>query len=262
MIKNPYLILLQKNGIEPNFFCSDAYLSQPGMEVKQSRGWMWIEQDGVAIFPALPQHSFAGIDNYPIKESWSDFNNYKPGIWGGLKIEKEFLDLEYIYNPTKFLDLSGGDWEVFRKNSRKWAKQQNNSYVYNEYRNEDKVRNLLVNWLEKRQDDAEDAEAIVWFILESGAKSVYVKYLYDANGELAAINCADYNHMYINYRYLICRDEPYLDEFARLLFYTDPVIQASQMFVNDGGVLGNPGLQRFKDRLNPVQIRKVYSWKN
>jgi len=61
------------------------------------------------------------------------------------------------------------------------------------------------------------------------------------------------------YRYCIADpDEPFLDEFMRLLFYQR---NAAGKLVIDGGVLGRPGLERFKDKLNPVKKRPVYSRK-
>jgi hypothetical protein len=76
-----------------------------------------------------------------------------------------------------------------------------------------------------------------------------------------AVNAWDENWQYINFRFCIIRQgEPFLDEFARWLFYTDGQIQAKNKLVNDGGTLGNPGLEHFKDKLNPVHKRKVYSW--
>jgi hypothetical protein len=51
-----------------------------------------------------------------------------------------------------------------------------------------------------------------------------------------------------------------LDEFVRYLFYTDREILSKNKFINDGGTVGNSGLERFKDKLNPFRKRKVYSY--
>jgi len=81
------------------------------------------------------------------------------------------------------------------------------------------------------------------------------------DGKLVAINIWDENYKYINYRYCIVdRKEPFLDEFVRYLFYTDLVILKTGKLVNDGGTVGNQGLEHFKDKLNPIRKRKVHSY--
>jgi len=85
--------------------------------------------------------------------------------------------------------------------------------------------------------------------------------LYDENEQLMAINAWDENWEFINYRVCIVRqNEPFLDEFVRWLFYTDSQIQSSGKLVNDGGTLGSPGLERFKDKMNPYRKRITHSW--
>ncbi len=78
---------------------------------------------------------------------------------------------------------------------------------------------------------------------------------------MVGMNVWDENHLYINYRLCIVDpSERFLDEFMRYLFYTDPLIMEQNKLVNDGGVLGNEGLKRFKDKMNPFSVRPVYSW--
>ena len=76
-----------------------------------------------------------------------------------------------------------------------------------------------------------------------------------------AINAWDVNWKYINYRVCMVREnEPFLDEFARWLFYTDPDIIKVNKLINDGGTLGCKGLERFKDKMNPKKKVEMYSW--
>jgi len=48
-----------------------------------------------------------------------------------------------------------------------------------------------------------------------------------------------------------------MGEYLRLQFY-----QALEpdTLVNDGGALGSEGLERFKRKLNPVEVRERRSW--
>jgi len=73
------------------------------------------------------------------------------------------------------------------------------------------------------------------------------------------LNGWDRNHFFVNYRFALTRDRsPGLSEMLRWCFYTRTVRRG---LVNDGGWLGRPGLKRFKQKLNPVGIIRVYSGK-
>jgi hypothetical protein len=89
---------------------------------------------------------------------------------------------------------------------------------------------------------------------------VHKKYLYYGN-QIVAMNVWDENYKYINYRFcLVKSDERYLDEFCRFLFYTDMDVYFQRKLINDGGVLGSSGLEFFKDKMNPLRKRTVYSY--
>jgi len=75
---------------------------------------------------------------------------------------------------------------------------------------------------------------------------------------LVGLNVWDENYAFVNYRLCIDNGEPYLQEFLRYLFYTQDVL-ATERWVNDGGSLGREGLERFKLKLNPVAVWKVFS---
>jgi len=247
-----------KYGIEPNFFISEPYLNQPNLIGRYEKGWVWVEEDGLALFPPLPLvKGFFNSSGFPeIPYFWSDFNNLYggPGEWFS-----DFLDWEYLYDPKNFKDLSGGKWQTFRKNSRKWLKMQGGVYSYQSNCPVHIRAGLLGEWLEDREQTIQDAEFIAECVLNSH-KDLRLKYLFDKEGELAGINIWDENWMYINYRFCIVRKDPFLDEFMRLNFYLDPIIQKKNKLVNDGGSLENIGLERFKDRLNPVRKRIVSIW--
>ena len=62
------------------------------------------------------------------------------------------------------------------------------------------------------------------------------------------------NCKYINFRYCFDnREVIYCNEYLRLLFYRD--IAYKEKLVNDGGVLDNENLKRFKKKLNPIEIK-------
>jgi hypothetical protein len=217
--------------------------------------WVWVEANKWCLFPPLPLNG--DVTPYPNLKVWSDFYDLHPDY-----DKLEFLDNEYIFNPNEFADLSGGRWEVFRKNIRKWPKEHP-KWTYCDDCDEEQVRKVLGNWLEEKMKTVLDADILVEFAFTSNLIGIYRKYLYDGEGTLVAINVWDQNWKYINFRYcIIDMSQPYLDEFARYLFYTDPDIQISGKLINDGGSLGNKGLEKFKDKLNPVRKREVYSWFN
>lgn len=257
-LKNLYLTRIEELDIEPNFFLSETYLNQNCLIGKSKNNWIWIEDDGQPIFPAIPINKKALEYPYPITNCWAGFNIdstdvYRKSIW-------EFLDWQYLYNPKAFLNMVGGEWASFRKNSRKFIKRNPNC-TYTWRRDDKQVRLLLSHWMERNQETVQDPMFIIQCILKPTNKE-YIKYMYNEKKHLIAINFADENWKYINYRFIICKKEPFADEYARLCFYLDPYIQNKNKLVNDGGTLGNPGLEKFKDKLNPISKTQIYSWTN
>ena len=209
------------------------------------------------MFPPMPLLSLAPVlEGCPVGEVWSDFDNGRYLLRGMAPVER--LDWEYIYAPEKFQDMSGKPWAVFRKNCRKWPRKHPNwEYSYH-LKSEQELSDLVLEWLMEKKDAVQDAEVLAAFTL-SQLEGVSRKFLWDEEG-IAAVNVWDENYKYRNFRFCICRSgEPFLGEFARLLFYRDAV--GIGKWVNDGGTLDNPGLERFKDKMNPVRKREVFSWK-
>ena len=87
------------------------------------------------------------------------------------------------------------------------------------------------------------------------------RFLRSKKGKIYGLNIWDENFQYINYRYCICGKEDFISEYMRLLFYTDSVILNKGKLVNDGGVLDNPKLRFFKDKLNPMQVKERRTWR-
>ncbi|OQC75334.1 MAG: hypothetical protein BWX44_00065 [Spirochaetes bacterium ADurb.Bin001] len=234
--------------ISPNFWLTKEYLSfQKDMVLKELKGWIWLQEGEWAVFPPLPSLDYTPSLVPPKLKIWSDFGNYSLGS------ELEFLDWEYTYHSRDFSDMRGKKWAVFRKNSRKWP-QRNNNWAYTVHAPPNKqIEALLIKWLcKKSNEEIEDAETLLWFVFNGTRRA----FLYH-HEELIGINIWDecYFSNYVVYRYVIVNpDEPFLDEFMRLLFY-----QNVQAYVIDGGVLGRPGLERFKDKLNPIYKRPIYS---
>ncbi len=236
---------------------STPYLQFSRAEIKRHEGWIWVESDGWPLFPPKPFDLESAFNGYPVKKVWSDFEDWRspPGF------EKEFLDHQYLFQPKSFLQMKGGHWETFRKNTRKWPKKNTKpGYYTTEPPNDTEIGVLLANWMEKRMNSIEDADIIVNFTLTPHSE-IKRKYLYDINNQLVGINIWDENWCYINFRFCLTADEPWLDEYLRYLFYIDPIILNTCKLVNDGGSLGNPGLERFKDKMNPYSKIKVHSWK-
>ena len=250
-----YLQVAESSQINPNFYLSEPYLRLSGVECWEDEGYVWVTADEWDMFPCLPV-SFPKIAKQTGNRIWSDFDRYsfiaQDYTW-------EFLDFEYIFNPNHFLTMIGGKWEVFRKNCRKWLKTNANASYKTDIPTSDKIEKLLLDWLLRKGETVQDAELIANYTLN---KDYHInrKFLYNAWGDLVGINVWDENWKYLNYRFCIVRDEDYLDEYLRFLFYTDPEVLVSGKLVNDGGSLGNYGLERFKDKMNPVRKRKVYSW--
>lgn len=260
-----YLTLMEQAGIAPNFWTSRAYLERAGA-VEQTKGnLIWLEADEVPLFPAL---SFSGMiapmREWPVQYCWSDFGGFSSET-----TNKEFLDYEFIYNPTDFLEMAGGKWAVFRKNSRKFPRRFEGSVYSRGYvpSYEDLV-GLLQRWASRfNEDDTIHDAAIILKYLEDlspgvdfGWKTLRLNNTHKPE-DLVGINIWDRNWKYINFRYCFCDpDYPFISEYMRWLFYTDQAILAQKRLVCDGGSVDRPELKAFKEKMNPLQVREVYTW--
>lgn len=260
-----YLATLEKLGIEPNFWCSKEYFEAAKWKVSldnygdlgQFGNLSVMDEEGVCMLPSI--HFFFGKPTYDllVKGCWSDFfhSNYHRSV-------STFLDYEYLYNPMNFLSLKGSKWKTFRKNHKKIQKTLGASSLWykkippgdNQY--QAAILELFIKWLEGRgEDEVIHGDEVMYHYLLNGKNR---EILTHRDLGLLGINIWDENYKYINFRYTICRPIPYLDEYMRWMFYTS--IKPPK-FVNDGGVLDSPGLKKFKDRLNPIRVREVHSWR-
>lgn len=259
-----YLELMESNQIEPNFWCSEEYFKMANCkELKGDYKAGITAPDYGLLLPPLNRMGRVSID--PGINIWSDL----PGYMGGLEeeseylqVNKRFLDYNYIYDPKNFLNMEGGNWAVFRKNVRKWfrncslGKSIEYRRLYNSEDWYDELEALFIKWLSNRKDDEiQDDEVMINFLFGGEYRAGLFR-----GKELVGVNIWDFNWKYVNYRYCICLPEPFLSEYMRFLFYTNPVSNIGGKMVNDGGVLDKPSLKAFKDKLNPVEVKKIYSW--
>lgn len=263
-LTNPskYLGLLQQFKVEPNFWCSEEYFQKAALQERQEGDWVyiWDQAAEVTVLPPLNINMGAvpiRVDSDWAAKFWSDFKDYFPGSGYG----PELLDLEYIYNPRHFLNMSGGSWAVFRKNSRKFPKRFGKElyYISSDFISEQMKReiiDLFKSWVDK-SDEIHEAEVLFEYALNGENR----KFLIDRDSNLFGVNAWDENYLRVNFRLCITRPgEQFLNEYMRLLFYTDEIILNSNKLVNDGGVLDSVELEKFKDKLNPLAVRHVKTW--
>jgi hypothetical protein len=165
------------------------------------------------------------------------------------------LDRQYIYDAHDFNDLSGKRWAVFRKNIRKYPNRYGYNLIYRELEIDDhidQVGELMFRWAHGRE--LQDNEVMVRFVMLGRLRWG----LFNGH-KLIGVNVGDENHTHGIYRYCIDNCMPFLNEYLRYRFYTSPWAQQKR-WINDGGDLDNPSLARFKRKLNPVEIRTVYTY--
>jgi hypothetical protein len=266
LVIKDYLERARKIGVKPNFYLSEPYLELVGAECDELGTGLCIIDCGMILFP------FIINDKLSLDNSFN-FNQSDFWVWSDLGIvisediyQRKFLDYEYIFNPMYFDHMEGGEWKVFRKNVRKWPRENPNwKYVtydkLHRFQHFHHIHELIIEWLKGKKDDCQDAEFLANFAHFSSLSGINRKYLI-SNGKLVGINAWDENWEYINYRIcMVDKSQPFLDEFMRYCFYTDPDIRRRKKWVNDGGVLDNPDLEKFKDKLNPLIKKKIYSIK-
>ena len=261
-----YLTLEEKSKVRPTFFHSLPYLILSNAKAFIENGWAWVEADSWLLFPAILYKPGQGLATYPHDKVWvyTTFDKYLTYNRSVQNLpELKFLDYEYIFDPNSFKDLSGGDWNVYRKNIRKWPKTHE-KWEYTDKFNLNKLLSLLIEWTKERQDSIKDFPFIWRYFNRTTSSSIslgiHIKVLKNEFNEIVAVNAWDMNWKFINFRFCITRPgEPYLQEFTRYLFYTDEDILKWNMLVNDGGAMDNPGLERFKDKMNPKEKNLMYS---
>jgi hypothetical protein len=252
-----YITFLELYNIDPSFWISEEYFQKAGLIEKEEDGWIWIEDDGVIVFPPLGR---ARLDKF--NKIWSDFSGFTP-----YDFTAEFLDYEYIYDPKGFSEMRGNKWSVFRKNSRKFPARYGLDLFYepvSEYSTRmgssvlnNRLLMLFQEWLEGiKEQEIQDSDVMLKYVLEGQRRWL----LCDVNDAVLGLNIWDENYKYLNYRYCLCKNYPFLSEHMRLRFYQSSPVLGSGKLVNDGGVLDNPNLEAFKDKMNPMRKREVYSW--
>jgi len=258
-----YIENLKFFNIEPNFYCSDEYLEKSKLKIKLIKNVVYIEDLDWFVFPPFNINNGEFIPMKKKEKIWADFPDSR--------IEKgtpEFFDFDYLYNPNDFNDLSGKKWKVFRKNIRKFPNRYSAGNLFyvpldfylNKFGNkiyEIKVLELLENWLESKNENIEDDENLLHYIFDGKNRWLLIS----DDEEILAINIYDFNYKYTNYRYCVCKNLPFLSEYARFLFYTKIFEIRKNFIVCDGGILGKKSLKDFKDKLNPFKVRVLNSWK-
>ena len=250
-----YLRLLEFQKVRPSFWCSDEYFRKAEFKEIDDNGVIYIQdKEGSLMFPPLDS-----MLNYqhPIFQtpSWTSFAKMN-----GLLKDAIFFDYEYIYDPKAFLNMTGKKWQVFRKNCRKYPARyqgQELKYIKVENHNDEmKVSELIDQWMRDiNWNEIHDGEVMIQYLFHGQNREILI----DEQGDAHGLNVWDENYMFINYRFCISLNLPFLSEYMRYLFY---IHQAKQnKLVNDGGVLDNPNLKRFKDKLNPIEVNKIYSWR-
>lgn len=248
----------------PNFWMSAEYFYYSGLTEIQKDGWVWMEDKGICMFPPLPCFQKKNLNEIPLPVDFVWADTETPSNGSSFLIGEEVeLDYEFIYSPSSFLDMRGNKWKVFRKNSRRWPRE-NKRWKYVIYPingNQKKLEHLVGEWADEVIGEntlIHDYTAFANHIVNSPNRG----HLYDSIGELVGVNIWDENWLRLNYRYCISRKEPYLNEFLRLIFYVSCSMFCRSKLVNDGGALGRQSLYQFKKKLNPVSIRNVNSIKN
>lgn len=266
-MKSEYITLLEKSKTLPNFYCSEEYMNKSGFIEKTQDDYIYWEIDKWIVTP--PLHKITGEPITKISPSWmnkiwSDFYGWvMPGM-----VKSEFLDHEFIFDPESFLKMEGGEWQVFRKNCRKFPRRFQNGGLSYKYIDElyskkgvekvnEKLKEVLINWLSGKKDkEIFDDETMLGYLFYGKNRKV----LFTTKGDIYGINIWDENYKYINFRFCICRQEAFLSEYIRYIFYTDPDILSKGKMVNDGGSVNNPQLEKFKMKMNPLRVRKVQTW--
>jgi len=252
-----YLTLLEQRRIEPNFFTSEAYLRASKVHVEEYQGLLCVLANKWNVLTPIEIQQKNITPVWILSPIWAALPSlsYEP------RYRREFLDYEYLYDSKQFNDLSGHKWNVYRKNIRKWPKaHQNWQYLdVTPTTNLRQVLDIVLKWTSIKRKEVQDFDTI-WEYFTKHFDLKRMKILYNGDGIPVGVNAWDESWKYINFRFCLnIPDQPFIQEFLRHQFYTDPEIQTSGKLINDGGVMDSPGLEKFKDKLHPVEKRIIHS---
>jgi len=253
-----YLKLLERKKIRPNFWCSEEYFRKAGFIERRIGGAMnpsvcIFDTDSLMIFPPIdPRNGRRWAETN--ETIWSDFSLYYPG-----HEQAEFLDYEYLYEPKNFLNMKGKKWQTFRKNCRKYPRRNEHlelRYVPFDFDKHNlKIFEFYQEWIDKvGWKEFHDYDVMANYMGAGENREILI----DNAGDIHGVNIWDENYMFINYRYCFCLNVPFLSEYMRFWFYVRR--SKENKIVNDGGVLDSPELKKFKDKMNPVQVNRRYTW--
>ena len=237
---------------EPNFWMTEEYAKKKELQFVVEdllAGYREKEVFDQWFYPPL----IFNIGQFDLNQ------NIYAGFPGQLNVhlmEWEHLDNQYIYDPEKFKDLSGGKWKVFRRNVRKYPEQNPGVLLYKQLvpeEFEEEIEEMIVGWADNNIE-VYDPEVVIEYLFHGQHRWGLIR-----NGKLVGINLADWlSETFINFRFCLDDGSPFLNEYLRLQFYLG---LEEGVMVNDGGDLGKEGLKRFKTKLNPVSVTTVNSYK-
>jgi len=255
-----YLQAMKEGKIEPNFYCSLEYFQKAHCHEVIENGLVTVMDRSNC--PLLPSINLIDRKTHPYLLAdgiWADLVGFRPFLTT-IQMDKTFLDYNYIYDPQNFQEMRGSQWATFRKNSRKFPNRYGNEklrWTKNISFN-NKLESFGLDVIKDFRDNQIHDAGVMLSCLFKGKNRWFLIDIKTNN--ILAVNIWDDNHLYVNYRFALCMDIPFLSEYIRLSFYRQMVKEKPGKLVNDGGVLDRPTLKAFKDKLNPVKVNKVYSW--
>ena len=247
-----YWTTLEASSLIPNSWMTREYVELAGLVWTHDDGlWGWKEWDGpLWVLPPLKSRDDILCCNFELDQPiWAGF----PNVQGSLQTEE--LDRQYMYDSAHFNHLNGNRWATFRKNIRKYPARCGKDLVYRRLQGEEhseEIEGMLIAW--SLGKTIQDHETMIKFCFNGKLRWGLFN-----NGELVGLNVGDENYQHTIYRYCLDDGSPFLNEYLRYRFYTDPYVQEKGM-VNDGGDLDNEQLAKFKRKLNPEQVMVVYTY--
>jgi len=265
-MKFSYLNLIEEKGLRPNFWCSEEYFEKACFverKVEMGNNFYYVEIRDCKENLVFPPLSNFDDGFYPFYEPvLMDMFGYK---YNYNSLKNEFFDFEYIFRPKDFINMVGKKWTKFRKNCKKFPKRFDGRLFYISKKTVEKIvpnfeenfDDFVGRWVESiKWEEIHDADIMLKYVYGGNKRDILV----DENGNILAMNIWDENYIMINFRYCICLDKPFLNEYMRYMFYF--MNRNSFKLVNDGGVLDNDGIKEFKDKMNPYEVNKINSWKH
>jgi len=261
-----YYSLLRETGVLPNFWVSPTYWAMSEMEKIESpcRSAVSLGWKEIAAFPPISLVSHKILQETVGKNGPEVMYSF-PEVRPTDKDREVFVGFNYIYDPQEFIGLKGKRWSTLRTSISKWTRSNPNCVFYaGGCPNWDSKPSCLFlkEWQQNNSVSVSDFDIMIrYFVSIENVPNCGFLFQDQMQTELIGLVTWDWNWQFVNLRFCLHKDEPYLAEFLRWRFYVYIAGLQQHRLVNSGGDRICKPKKNINMNTNVKATLPIYSWK-